>query len=286
MRDFQYHAPTSLKDVYALLGEHGEDSRLISGGTGLINMMKQDLIAVDHLVSVQNVPDMEHIRMDGSTLHLGGQVKQQEVATSDIVEANFPLLTETYKEVATVRVRNAATVGGGVAHGDPAQDPPTSLLVLDAQVHIGSAKGDRTQSIRDGWFIDYYETNVAPGEVVIGVSVPEVPANSKYIYTKFLPRTADDYATVSISALGVQDGDTITDVRLALGAVNTTAVLSQGIPSTLNGKKPTDALLREAAETVRAEVSPTPDFRGSAEYKTDMAVVFARRALEAIFGMS
>ena len=163
MRDFQYHAPTSLKDVYALLGEHGEDSRLISGGTGLINMMKQDLIAVDHLVSVQNVPDMKDIKMDGSTLQLGGLATQQEVATSDIVKSNFPLLAETYKEVATVRVRNAATVGGGVAHGDPAQDPPTALLVLDAQVHVSSAAGDRTQSIRDGWFIDYYETNVESG---------------------------------------------------------------------------------------------------------------------------
>tara|TARA_Y100000590_G_scaffold207673_1_gene235143 strand:+ start:3530 stop:4390 length:861 start_codon:yes stop_codon:yes gene_type:complete len=286
MRDFQYHAPTSLKDVYALLGEHGEDSRLISGGTGLINMMKQDLIAVDHLVSIQNVPDMKDIKMDGSTLQLGGLATQQDVATSDIVKNNFPLLAETYKEVATVRVRNAATVGGGVAHGDPAQDPPTGLLVLDAQVHVSSAAGDRTQSIRDGWFIDYYETNVESGEVVTGVSVPEMPANSKYLYTKFLPRTADDYATVSVAALGVVDGGNVTDVRVALGAVNTTAVLSEGIPSVLTGKKPTAALIREAAETVRDEVSPTPDFRGSAEYKTDMAVVFARRALEQILGVS
>tara|TARA_B100000029_G_scaffold507597_1_gene592567 strand:- start:217 stop:1077 length:861 start_codon:yes stop_codon:yes gene_type:complete len=286
MRDFQYHAPTSLKDVYALLGEHGEDSRLISGGTGLINMMKQDLIAVDHLVSIQNVPDMKDIKMDGSTLQLGGLATQQDVATSDIVKNNFPLLAETYKEVATVRVRNAATVGGGVAHGDPAQDPPTALLVLDAQVHVSSAAGGRTQSIRDGWFIDYYETNVESGEVVTGVSVPEMPANSKYLYTKFLPRTADDYATVSVAALGVVDGGNVTDVRVALGAVNTTAVLSEGIPSVLTGKKPTAALIREAAETVRDEVSPTPDFRGSAEYKTDMAVVFARRALEQILGVS
>jgi carbon-monoxide dehydrogenase medium subunit len=275
-----------LKDVYALLGEHGEDSRLISGGTGLINMMKQDLIAVDHLVSIQNVPDMKDIKMDGSTLQLGGLATQQDVATSDIVKNNFPLLAETYKEVATVRVRNAATVGGGVAHGDPAQDPPTALLVLDAQVHVSSAAGDRTQSIRDGWFIDYYETNVESGEVVTGVSVPEMPANSKYLYTKFLPRTADDYATVSVAALGVVDGGNVTDVRVALGAVNTTAVLSEGIPSVLTGKKPTAALIREAAETVRDEVSPTPDFRGSAEYKTDMAVVFARRALEQILGVS
>ena len=286
MRDFQYHAPNSLKDVYDLLGEHGEDSRLISGGTGLINMMKQDLIAVDHLVSVQNVPDMKDIKMDGSTLQLGGLATQQEVATSDIVKSNFPLLAETYKEVATVRVRNAATVGGGVAHGDPAQDPPTALLVLDAQVHVSSAAGDRTQSIRDGWFIDYYETNVESGEVVTGVSVPEMPANSNYVYTKFLPRTADDYATVSVAALGVLDSGNVTDVRVALGAVNTTAVLSEGIPAVLTGKKPTASLIREAAETVRDEVSPTPDFRGSAEYKTDMAVVFARRALEQIFGVS
>jgi carbon-monoxide dehydrogenase medium subunit len=285
MRDFEFHAPKSLTEVYGLLEQHGEDARVISGGTGLINMMKQDLIAVDHLVSLQNLPNLKSIDLKNGRIELGGLVTQQEVATSDVVAKNIPLLTETYKEVATVRVRNAATVGGGVSHGDPAQDPPTALLVLNADIHISSSKGSRTQSARDGWFIDYYETNVQPGEVVTGVSIPVPNKNSKFQYTKFLPRTADDYATVSVAAQSLMEGDTVSEISLALGAVNTTPILASGIASILVGKKPTAALIKEAAETVRNEVAPTPDFRGSAEYKTDMAVVFTRRTLASILGI-
>lgn len=286
MRDFQFHAPQTLGEVHSLLNEHGEEARLLSGGTGLINMMKQDLIAVDHLISTQNLPNLKYIRWTDEGLQVGGLTTQQEMATSDTVETHVPLLAETYKEVATVRVRNAATVGGGVAHGDPAQDPPSTLLVLDAKVHLSSANGDRTVSIRDGWFEDYYTTGVQEGEVVVGITVPPPPANAKTTYIKFLPRTADDYPTVAVSALGVVEGGVITDVRLGLGALNNTSIFAQGVPKVLIGKAPTDALIREAAETVRDEVDPTPDFRGSAEYKTDMAVVFARRALAQVLGVS
>lgn len=286
MRDFQFHAPQTLAEVHSLLNEHGEEARLLSGGTGLINMMKQDLIAVDHLISTQNLPNLKYIRWTDDGLQVGGLTTQQEVATSDTVKTHVPLLTDTYKEVATVRVRNAATVGGGVAHGDPAQDPPSTLLVLDAKVHLSSANGDRTVSIRDGWFEDYYTTGVQEGEVVVGITVPPPPANAKTTYIKFLPRTADDYPTVAVSALGVVEGGVVTDVRLGLGAVNSTSIFAQGAPQVLIGKAPTDALIREAAETVRDEVDPTPDFRGSAEYKTDMAVVFARRALAQVLGVN
>ena len=286
MNDFSYHAPDSLSGAHALLGEHGDEARLISGGTGLVNMMKQGLIAIEHLVSLQNVPNLNYIRWTGKGLEVGGFTSQQLMATSDIVSKNLPLLTETYGHVATVRVRNAATVGGGVSHGDPAQDPPPSLLVLDASITVSSADGkERTVRLRDGWFVDYYTTALEPGDIVIGLTVPPVPAGAKTTFTKFLPRTADDYATVSISALGVVNGGVVTDVRLALGAVNTTAVYSQAAPKVLMGQKPTMELIREAAKGVAAEVSPTPDFRGSAEYKSDMAVVFARRALAKVLGV-
>ena len=285
MRDFSFYAPTSLDEVHGLLAEHGDEARLISGGTGLVNMMKQDLIAVDHLVSLSRLPDLDYIRWTGDGLQLGGLTTQQNVATSDLVHQHLPLVTETYSEVATVRVRNAATVGGGVAHGDPAQDPPPSLLVLDASVTLSSSAGERTVRMRDGWFVDYYTTAIEPGEVVVGISVPAPPANAKTSYTKFLPRTKDDYPTVAVSALGVVEGGVVTDVRIGLGALNMTAVYSEAVPQVLMGKAPTMDLVREAAQSVVDEVSPTPDFRGSAEYKTDMAVVFTRRALQHVLGV-
>jgi carbon-monoxide dehydrogenase medium subunit len=286
MKDFEFHTPTNLQEVYRLLDQYGDEARVISGGTGLVNMMKQDLIASDHLVSMQKVPNLKYIRWTNEGLQVGGLTTQQEMATSREVHQRFPLLTETYGEVATVRVRNMATVGGGVAHGDPAQDPPVALLVLDAKVVLSSKNGQRVASIRDGFLVDYYTTDVQPGEVVTGIVVPPTPQGAKTTFLKFLPRTADDYATVSVAALGVVEGGQVRDVRLALGAVGTTAIYSKNAPKALIGKRPTEALIKQAAEAVASEVSPNTDFRGSAEYKTDMAVVFARRALSKVLGVS
>ncbi len=285
MRDFQFHTPATLADAHSILNDYAEDARVMSGGTGLINMMKQDLIYVDHLVSLQNINGLDYIRMTGEGLQVGGRTTQQEMATSDVVHDNLPLLTKTYSEVATVRVRNVATVGGGVAHGDPAQDPPPSLLVLDARVHVASKDGERTVNVRDGWFVDYYTTGVEEGEIVTGITIPPAPANAKTTYIKFLPRTADDYPTVAVSALGLVEGGLVTDVRVGLGAVNSTAVYAESVAGLLLGKAPTTDLVSQAAETVRDLCAPTPDFRGSAEYKTDMAVVFTRRALTRVLGL-
>ena len=285
MRDFQFHTPATLAEAHSLLNDHGEDARVMSGGTGLINMMKQDLIYVDHLVSLQNVGNLSYIRWTDEGLQVGGRTTQQQMAMSDVVHEHLPLLKETYSEVATVRVRNTATVGGGVAHGDPAQDPPPTLLVLDASVNVASKDGERTVKVRDGWFVDYYTTGVEQGEIVTSITVPPAPANAKTTYIKFLPRTADDYPTVAVSALGVVDGGVVTDVRVGLGAINATAVYAESVASVLMGKAPTADLVREAAETVRDLCAPTPDFRGSAGYKTDMAVVFTRRALNRVLGL-
>ena len=285
MRDFQFHTPATLADAYSLLNDHGEEARVVSGGTGLINMMKQDLIYLDHLVSLQNIGNLSYIRWTDEGLQVGGRTTQQQMAMSDVVHERLPLLKETYSEVATVRVRNSATVGGGVAHGDPAQDPPPTLLVLDASVNVASRDGERTVKVRDGWFVDYYTTGVEQGEIVTSITVPPAPENARSTYIKFLPRTADDYPTVAVSALGVVDGGVVTDVRVGLGAVNATAVYAESVASVLVGKAPTADLVREAAETVRDLCAPTPDFRGSAEYKTDMAVVFTRRALNRVLGL-
>ena len=172
MRDFQFHTPATLADAHSLLNDHGEDARVMSGGTGLINMMKQDLIYVDHLVSLQNIGNLSYIRWTDEGLQVGGRTTQQEMAMSDVLHERLPLLKETYSEVATVRVRNSATVGGGVAHGDPAQDPPPTLLVLDASVNVASKDGERTVKVRDGWFVDYYTTGVEQGEIVTSITVP------------------------------------------------------------------------------------------------------------------
>ena len=193
----------------------------------------------------------------------------------------IPLVGATYRHVATVRIRNVATVGGGLIHADPNLDPPPSLIALGAKAVLTSPSGERTMPL-DEFFVDYYETAIQPGEILTKMIVPRLPANSGTAFIKFLPRTADDYATVSAAAVLTleSDGQTCREVTIGLGSVGTTPVRARAAEQELRGRSVTPESLRHAAEAVEAEVNPIDDFRGSAGYKTQMAQVFARRALE------
>ncbi|MDE0213570.1 MAG: FAD binding domain-containing protein, partial [Deltaproteobacteria bacterium] len=191
-------------------------------------------------------------------------------------------LGATYHHVATQRVRTMATVGGGLAHADPNQDPPPTFIALGASFELGSAGGTRSVAAED-FFSDYYETVLEPEEIVTGVSVPLMAANSGAAYLKFLPRSADDYATVSAAAVVTLDAakSTIQDVRIAMGSVNTTPVRATASEDVLRGQPVKAEGLREAGEKAKEHTDPVSDFRGSGSYKTQMAAVFVRRALEA-----
>jgi len=285
MRDFFFHTPTTLQEAFALLEEHGENARPIAGGTALIVLMKQSLVGADHLVSLHRVPGLSGIRAEADGLHIGALTRHREVETSSLVKQRWPLLADVYRHVGTVRIRNVATVGGGLAHADPAQDPPPGLIVLDARVKLTSRTGERVIPITD-LFTDYYETSIRPGELLTEVIVPPVPAGARSVYLKFLPRTADDYATVAVAALAeVQDG-TCSRLKVALGAAGPTPVHATAVEQALSGQRISAESVRRAAEAVAGQVDPLDDFRGSSGYKRDMAVVFTRRAVERVLGLA
>jgi carbon-monoxide dehydrogenase medium subunit len=275
-----YIAPTTLAEVFDALDRYGEDARLLAGGTGLVNLMKQRLVQPACLINLAGLAEYSKVRPEATALTIGALVTQRHMETSAVIRDFCPLLADTYHTVGTVRIRNAATVGGGVAHGDPSQDPPVSLSVLGARVRLASRGGVREVALGD-FLKDYYETDVRPGEVVTEVVAPATPARSGAVYMKFLPRTADDYATVSVAALVTlsDDGTTCREARIALGAVAPTVVRATAAEAALKGQALTDEAIRAAAATVPAAVDPLSDYRGSAEYKRDMTEVFARRAL-------
>jgi carbon-monoxide dehydrogenase medium subunit len=281
MIDFDYRAPTQLDEALDLLKQHGEDARVIAGGTALVIMMKQRLVRPEVLVSLRRIPGLDRVQTDNGTLRLGATATHRAVETSSAVRERWPLLAETYRHVATVRIRNMATVGGGLVHGDPNQDPPPALIVLGATARLRSAQGEREVPL-ERFFLDYYETDVQPGEVLTEVTVPEQPRNAGWSWVKFLPRTADDYATVSVACLvSLENGSNrCREVRIALGSAGTTPVRAQAAEDALRGQELTPERLREAARQVEGQVDPISDFRGSSEYKRDMAVVWTRRALE------
>ncbi len=285
MPDMQYFEPESLQEVFYLLERYGDDAQLLAGGTGLINLMKQRLVLPGYLIGLRKLAK-EHagIQRQNGGFQIGALTTHWDVEHSPLVKELAPLLAETEHHVATVRIRNVATVGGGLAHADPNMDPPPAYIALDAMIQATSRGGSRDIHAEQ-FFKDYYETVLAAGEVVTGVTVPAQPARSGYAYLKFLPRTADDYATVSVAARITlsPDGSTVEDARIALGSVASTPIRATAAENALKGQKASQEAFRAAAAEVPALVDPISDFRGSAEYKRDMSAVFTRRALEQAF---
>jgi len=281
MIPFEYRTPKNLKEVHATLKEFGGDAKLIGGGTALVIMMKQRLVRPSCLVALRSVRGLNGIEVKDGGLSIGGLATHREVESSSLVRRRLPMLAETFHHVATIRVRNMATVGGGLAHADPNMDPPPSLIALGASVKATSASGSRMIAL-DEFFKDYYETVLNPDEIITELFVPKVAPNSGAAYIKFLPRTADDYATVSAAAVLTLDktNKTIADVRIALGSVGVTPIRATEAEAVLRGQPLKAEAFAEAGEKAKGAVDPVSDFRGSAGYKKDMAAVFVRRALE------
>lgn len=281
MIPFEYRTPKSLKEVHATLKEFGSDAKLIAGGTSLVIMMRQRLVRPNCLVSLRSVRGLNSIEIHDGGTRIGGLATHREVESSSLLRRRLPVLAETYHHVATIRIRNMATVGGGLAHADPNQDPPPTLIALGATVKATSADGSRVIPL-DEFFTDYYETVLKPDEIVTEVFIPKMVPNSAGAYLKFLPRTADDYATVSAAAVLTLDktGKTINDVRIALGSVGVTPIRATAAEAVLRGQPVKAEAFAEAGEKAKEAVDPVSDFRGSAAYKKEMVGVFVRRALE------
>jgi carbon-monoxide dehydrogenase medium subunit len=285
MISFEYRTPKNLKEVHAALQEFGPEAKLIAGGTALVILMKQRLVRPSCLVSLRSVRGFNGIELKDGGLSIGGLATHRAVEGSSLVRRRFPMLAETYHHVATIRVRNMATVGGGLAHADPNQDPPPALIALGATVKAVSANGSRALPL-DSFFTDYYETVLNPDEIITELFIPKLAPNTGAAYLKFLPRTADDYATVSAAAVLTLDKNlkTITDARIALGSVGTTPIRATAAEEVLRGQPVKAEAFAEAGEKAKEAVDPISDFRGSAGYKKDMAAVFVRRALEKALG--
>jgi carbon-monoxide dehydrogenase medium subunit len=281
VNSFDYHAPASLAETFDLLARHGEEAHLMAGGTALVLLLQQGLVQPGHVVGLRDVTELQGgaRRLDDGGLQIGALTTHRQAERSADVQAYCPALADTFSRVATVRIRNQATLGGNLAHADPAQDPPPMLMVLDGSAVVASASGTRAIPL-DEFFVDYFETVLQPGDVLVACELPPLLAGTRVTYKKFLPRTQDDYATVSVAAaLRVGHDAVCEDIRVALGAAASTPVRARKVEDALRGQRLTSDLIKEAAALVRDEVDPLDDLRGSASYKREMARVWTQRAL-------
>jgi carbon-monoxide dehydrogenase medium subunit len=276
---FDYSAPDSLAGVLAELQEAGDEGKAIAGGTALVILMMQRLVRPRRLIGLRRVAGLDRIEIADGRIRIGALATHRDIETSPVIRTRLPVLAETLSRVATLRIRNVATIGGCLAHADPNQDPPVTLLALDARVRIAGPQGER-QSPLDEFFLDYYQTALRPGELVVAVDVPLPAPGSASAFHKFLPRTADDYATVAVAAaITLTPEGVCREARIGLGAVGPTPLRARDAETILIGERLSDRLLAAAAEAARRIVDPVADPRGSAEYKRQMAGVFVHRAL-------
>jgi len=275
---FTYLEPSSLDETLALLAQHGDEAKLIAGGTGLVNLMKQRLVRPEFVIGLRALKPLTAIAENGG-LSIGALATLRSLEGSAAVRRAAPLLAEACRHVATVRVRSMATLGGAVAHADPNLDTPPVLIALDGQIIARSRRGER-KIPADRFFTGYFETVLEPDEIVTEILIPAQPAGSGTAFLKFLPATHDDYATVSVAVRVVLGADgAIAEARVALGAAGTVPVRATAVEAGLAGKTADETTFREVAPLVLRSIDPIADFRGSTEYKRKMAVVHVGRAL-------
>jgi carbon-monoxide dehydrogenase medium subunit len=281
MRPFALHQPESLDEVFSLVERYGDDDvHLIAGGTSLVLLMNLGLVEPSHVISLRRLTHLRGIIADTEGgAEIGALTTHRELELSPELGRYCPALTATFGHVATVRIRNQGTVGGNLAHADPAQDPPPMLMALDAEVTLTSRGGQRRVPL-DTFFVGYLTTVMEPGEVLTAIHLPPLPGGMRAAYTKFLPRTHDDYATVSVAATMRLDGDRrCEDVRVALGGAAATPLRARNVEDALRGETVTDERIAEAATLVLDIIDPPDDARGSAAYKRRMARVWTERTL-------
>lgn len=276
---FEYHAPATLDEALELLGRYGEDARVLAGGHSLIPMMKLRVLRPAHVIDLNRIRGLKYIEDRGGEIRIGALTTYYELITSDIVKRKAPILAECASVVADPQVRNWGTIGGSLAHCDPAGDMGSAIIALRAKMVAKSASGERLIE-SDDWFVGSFQSALKQGEILREIVVPAHGPGSGGAYLK-LERKAGDYAIAAVAAqIALDASGTCRYAGIGLTAVAPTNMRAKRAEQTLLGKTLDDRTIEEAAKAASEECRPSDDpLRGSAEYKRAMVEVLTRRAL-------
>jgi carbon-monoxide dehydrogenase medium subunit len=277
---FEYHAPTSVQDALGLLTRHKDDAKLLAGGHSLIPMMKLRLAQPKHLIDLRKVPGLGGIREESGALVIGAMTTHYQVESSALVKSKIPVLAEVGGIIGDPAVRNLGTIGGSLAHADPAADWPAAMIALGAEFVCEGPKGRRTVKV-DDWFQGLMSTAVREDEILVQVRVPIWAAGSGAAYMKF-PHPASRFAVVgAAAALTLDAGGACSKAGIGITGAGTKAVRARGVEAGLTGKVLDAPTIEAAAQKAAEGVDVQADLQGSVEYKSHLCRVFARRAIEA-----
>ena len=274
---FEYHAPRDLDEALALLSQHGSDAKVLAGGQSLIPAMRFRLASPTMLIDINKLSQLESLGEDNGHLVIGGLAREVMLEESDAVASSFTLLADAARVIADPLVRNRATVGGNLAHADPANDHPAVMLAYNAEIVARSATGTRTIPI-DDFFVGIFESSLQPDELLTEIRVPRPAANSGGAYVK-VERKVGDYAIAAVAVqLTIENGN-CTAARIALTNVNAVPMRAIGAEAALIGQAPNGDVLEAAGQAAAAECDPSGDLRGSVEYKRNLVRILTKRAI-------
>jgi carbon-monoxide dehydrogenase medium subunit len=276
-RSFHYHRAASLKEAAAMLGELGDEAKLLAGGQSLIPLMKLRFANPQHLVDLNFITGTSYIKEEAGALHFGALTRHAEIEHS-ATAAKIPILHDCAAGIADVQVRNRGTLGGSLAEADPSGDWATVLQTLSTEVRCLGPNGERAIPLNE-FIKDAYTTALAHDELVSEVIVKMPGKGSGGAYLAF-KRSAPVYPTASVAVQLTLDGDTCKDAAISLGCVGLTAVNATEAATTLRGQKLNDKSISAAMEAAHAASDPQPDMRGSAEYKRSLIAALVKRALD------
>jgi aerobic carbon-monoxide dehydrogenase medium subunit len=277
-QSFEYLCPETIPEAIALLQEHGDGAKILSGGQSLIPMMKVRLARPEYLIDINQIAGLQYIKEEGGFLKIGGLTREADLEASDVIQSKYPIIQDTAAMIADPLVRNMATVGGNLAHGDPANDHPATMMALGAQVVSTGPKGERVTPIED-FFVSLFTTALKHEEILTEIRIPVPPARSGGAYFK-LERKVGDFATAAVAVqLTLDDKGVCQKVGIGLTNVGPTPVKARKAEEFLRSKNLDEVNINQAAQLAADESAPSPDLRGPVEYKKGLVKELAKRAL-------
>lgn len=276
---FEYESPASVAEAVALLQRYGADAKIMSGGHSLIPMIKLRLATPERIIDISRIKGLAYIREEGGFLKIGALTREAQLEDSDLIVRKYPIIHDATKMIADPSVRNLATVGGNLAHGDAANDHPAVMLALRAEIGTTGPKVQRNIPI-DEFFLGFFTTALQPDEILTEIRIPVPPAGSGGAYLK-LERKVGDYATAGVGVqLSVGSDGVCRTVGIALTNVSAAPMRAQRSEDALKGQKLTDDLIKKAAIMAAQDCDPNADLRGSVEYKRSIVKTLTERAIK------
>ena len=276
---FDYIAATSVDMAAAALADGGDDAKIIAGGQSLVPLLNFRLLRPSILIDINRIESLAFISETATDIRVGALTRHYQLETSPVIARHLPVLSCAMTHVAHLAIRNRGTIGGSLAHGDPAAELPMMALLLDAELHIGSVAGARITAARD-FFLDALTVDLNAGEIVTEIALPKLPPQTGWGFAEVSRRRGDFALAAAAATLAVAAG-AIVEARIALSGIGRTAVRAATAESLLVGHALEPPLVSQAIEAVRAAIEPDTDLHASADYRRHLAGVLTGRALAA-----